>query len=198
MAIHISKGSYRAKKVTLAADTWTNKLLGPLKSEIPVVTTMQEQVTYFKPSDPERYDPKSFPVWIWGGETVYYGFPTYGEPTIKAGRGVQQNVMHPDHHTFVPSQEQPKKLTRFMDSIIPGHGPELRTVTCQYTITPDRQFIIGPLAKYPDVILALGNGHAFKFVPAIGRVVAELAIDGKTTDDISKFPMSSPTGSRKL
>jgi len=128
----------------------------------------------------------------------YSFYPSYGEPTIKAGQDVQRNVMHPDHRTFVPSQEQLRKLTGFMDSIIPDHGPELRTVTCQYTITPDRQFIIGPLAKYPDVILVLGNGHAFKFAPANGRVVAELAIDGKTTDDISKFPVPSPTGSSKL
>jgi glycine/D-amino acid oxidase-like deaminating enzyme len=60
-------------------------------------------------------------------------------------------------------------------------------VTCQYTITPDRQFIISELEKHKDVILALGNAHAFKFAPAIGRVTAELALDGKTTDDISKF-----------
>lgn len=55
-----------------------------------------------------------------------------------------------------------------------------------------------PQRKHPDIILALGNGHAFKFAPAIGRVVAELAIDGQTSDDISKFPVPSPAGSSKL
>lgn len=55
-----------------------------------------------------------------------------------------------------------------------------------------------PLKKYPDIIIALGNGHAFKFAPVIGRVVAELAIDGETSDDISKFPVPSPLGSSKI
>jgi sarcosine oxidase len=103
--------------------------------------------------------------------------------------------MHPDHCTFVPSPDLLKKLTKFMDTIIPAHGPELRTVTCQYAITPDRQFIIGPLKKHPDIILAQGNGHAFKFAPAIGRVAAELAIDGKTTEDISLFTVPDPNSS---
>lgn len=106
--------------------------------------------------------------------------------------------MHSDHRTFVHSPELLKKLTGFMDSIIPDHAQELRTVTCQYAITPDQQFIIGPFEKYPDNILALGNGHAFKFAPAIGRVVAELAIDGETSDDISKSAVPCPSESSKL
>jgi sarcosine oxidase len=72
----------------------------------------------------------------------------YEEPTIKAGQDAQRNVMHPDHRTFVNSPELLKKLTGFMDSILPDHGPELRTVTCRHTIKPDRQFIIGPRRQW--------------------------------------------------
>lgn len=35
--------------------------------------------------------------------------------------------------------------------------------------------------------MALGAGHGFKFAPVIGRIAAELALDGKTEEDISKF-----------
>ncbi|KAJ5854747.1 hypothetical protein N7534_007290 [Penicillium rubens] len=197
VVIETTRGQVRAGKVIIAADAWINKLLGPLGAEIPL-SVMQEQITYFKPKDPARFDPERFPVWIWGGEKWFYGFPTYGEPTIKAGQDAQQNIMAPDQRTFVHSPELLNTLTGFMDTIIPDHGQVLRTVTCQYAITPDRQFIIGPLKKYPDIIIALGNGHAFKFAPAIGRVVAELAIDGETSDDISKFPVPSPLGSSKI
>ncbi|CAG7923243.1 unnamed protein product [Penicillium olsonii] len=197
VVIETSNGPVRAGKVIIAADAWINKLLKPLGVEIPL-TVMQEQITYFKPKDPARYDPERFPVWIWAGETWFYGFPTYGEPTIKAGQDAQQNIMSPDDRTFVQSPELVKKLTSFMDTIIPEHGQELRTVTCQYALTPDRQFIISPLPNHPDIIIALGNGHAFKFAPAIGRVVAELAIDGKTTDDISKFPIQNALSTSKL
>ncbi|GKZ18096.1 hypothetical protein AbraIFM66951_006520 [Aspergillus brasiliensis] len=192
--IATSKGQVRADKVILAADAWINKLLRPLGNEISL-TVMQEQITYFKPDNPALFEPERFPVWIWAGEKCFYGFPTYGEPTIKAGQDVQQNVMAPENRTFVPSQKVFKTLKDHMDMTIPDHGQDVRTVTCQYSITPDRQFMIGPLHRHPNVIIALGNGHAFKFAPAIGRVVAELAIDGKTTDDISKFPVPTPTSS---
>ena len=77
-----------------------------------------------------------------------------------------------------------------MGTTIPGSGEPLRTVTCQYAIAPDRRFILGPLDEHPDVIVALGSGHAFKFTPAIGRVLAELALDGASTDDVSNFAVT--------
>ncbi|WP_395638633.1 N-methyl-L-tryptophan oxidase [Pseudolysinimonas sp.] len=192
---HTSAGDVHAGKVVLAADAWTNELLEPLGAAIPLVT-MQEQVTYFKPADPDAYAQDAFPVWIWEDEECYYGFPTYGEPTIKAARDMSENRMSPAQRTFEPSPELLAQLSGFMGATIPGAGTALRTVTCQYAITKDRRFIIGPLDEHPDILVALGAGHAFKFTPAIGRVLAELAVDGKTADDISGFSVTSsaPTG----
>ncbi|KAL1597944.1 hypothetical protein SLS60_008432 [Paraconiothyrium brasiliense] len=189
--IETSKGRYHARKVIIAADAWANKLLAPLGAEVPL-DVMQEQITYFKPSDPDAYEPELFPVWVWAGENWFYGFPAYGEPTLKAGRDVSYNRMTPEQRTFIHSEELLKELTGLMENIIPGKGQTLRTITCQYTITPNRQFIISPLEKHKDIILALGAGHAFKFGPTIGRVTAELAIDGKTSDDISQFGLPKP------
>lgn len=85
-----------------------------------------------------------------------------------------------------------------MDEIIPEKGLPLRTITCQYAITPDRQFIISPLEEHKNIIVGLGGGHAFKFAPAFGRVLAELAIDGKTSEDISKFGIPRAASASKL
>jgi len=191
--VHTAQGDVLARKVILAADAWTNTLLEPLGAEIPLIT-MQEQVTYFKPSDPDAYDRDLFPVWIWEDTECYYGFPTFGEPTIKAARDKSDHLMTPAERTYVPSPELLEQLRSFMGATIPGSGDALRTVTCQYAITPDRNFVIGPLERYPDIIVALGAGHAFKFTPAIGRILAELAVDGVTSDDIATFAVPSRTG----
>ncbi|OJJ55447.1 hypothetical protein ASPSYDRAFT_48641 [Aspergillus sydowii CBS 593.65] len=199
--VKTSKGDIHAKKVIIAADAWTNKLLKPLGVELPI-TVMQEQVTYYKPKREHeaRFESDKFPVWIWGGadstEKWFYGFPLYGEPALKAGQDAGRNDMTPEERTWVPSERLRKELNTFIDGLIPDHGDELRTVTCQYTITADRQFIISPMEKHRDVIVALGNAHAFKFAPAIGRVTAELALEGRTTDDISKFGFPQPTTSK--
>jgi len=186
VVVHTSRGEVHAKKVIVAADAWTNTLLEPLGADIPLIT-MQEQVSYFKPTDADAFDRDLFPVWIWEDEYCYYGFPTYGEPTIKAARDMSNNLMAPAERTYVPSPELVEQLSGFMGSTIPESGQILRTVTCQYAITPDRNFVISPLEEYPDIIVALGAGHAFKFTPAIGRILAELAVDGSTSDDISTF-----------
>lgn len=187
VAIDTSNGSFHAAKVILATDAWTNELLGPLGVHIPL-SIMQEQVTYFKPSDAASFDPGRFPVWMWSGDKSFYGFPCYGEPTIKAARDTSNNLMSPAQRTYVHSAELLDQLSVFLNALIPDERRQpLRTVTCQYTIPPDRRFIISPLDRHPRIILGLGAAHAFKFAPAFGRVLAELAIDGTTKEDISKF-----------
>lgn len=185
-------GDVRARKVVLAADAWTNELLEPLGAAIPLIT-MQEQVTYFAPDEPSAFDADHLPVWIWEDEHCFYGFPTYGEPTIKAARDRSDNLMTPAERTFTPSPSLLDELTGFVGGLLPGSGAALRTVTCQYAITPSRGFVLGPLPAHPDVLVALGAGHAFKFTPAIGRVLAELALDGVTSDDVSSFTVAAAT-----
>lgn len=192
------KGRYRAKKVVLATDAWTNELLAPLGTRIPL-TIMQEQVTYFQTGEGsmEEFERDRFPVWIWAGTPTFYGFPAFGEPTIKAARDVSDNFTTPSTRSYMPSTELLGQLSSFMAKLLPGKGlKELRTVTCQYTITPDREFVISPLEQFPDIIVGLGSAPAFKFAPTFGRVLAELAIDGKTDEDISRWGI--PPGSDRI
>jgi sarcosine oxidase len=193
VVVHTAAGEVYARKVVLATDAWANSLLEPLGAAIPL-QTMQEQVTYFRPADPAAYDPARFPVWIWEGDHCFYGFPTYGEPTIKAARDLSENLMSPEERTFVPSEPLLDELVEFMAATFPGSGAPLRTVTCQYAITPDRELVLGALPQHPDVILGLGAGHAFKFTPVFGRALAELALDGEASDDISSFAVPEPAG----
>ncbi|QTV80076.1 FAD-dependent oxidoreductase [Microbacterium sp. NIBRBAC000506063] len=190
--VHTAHGPVRAGKVILATDAWSNTLLEPLGAAIPL-DVMQEQVTYFHPEDAADYDPTRFPVWIWEDVQCYYGFPSYGEPTIKAAHDVANNRMTPEERTYLASDEIRAELADFVHRLIPGSGRDVRTVTCQYALTPERRFVLSPLEEHPNIIVGLGAGHAFKFTPAIGRVLAELAIDGESTDDVSEFHVSRLT-----
>ncbi|EGX97230.1 FAD dependent oxidoreductase [Cordyceps militaris CM01] len=194
VVLETAGGAFSAKKVILATDAWTNALLAPLGVTIPLQVS-QEQVTYFKPADVSAFEASRFPVWIWHADPCFYGFPVYGEPTIKVGQDCAMNLMTPEERTFVHSPKILDDLCAFLKGFLPDEAREpLRTVTCQYTTTPGRQFILSALGSHPDVIVALGAAHAFKFAPAIGRNLAELAMDGQSTDDLSKFGMPSGTG----
>lgn len=189
--LHTAAGTVRAGTVVVCADAWTNKLLAPLGAALPLQTTL-EQVSYFSPAEPSGYAADRMPVWVWDDEPCYYGFPAYGEPTVKAARDCSGIPVDPDRRSFAPVPERLEELTRFLAGLLPGAGRHARTVTCQYTLTPDRDFALGPVPGFPRILVGLGAGHAFKFAPTIGRVLCELATTGTTAEDISGFALDRP------
>jgi sarcosine oxidase len=84
-------------------------------------------------------------------------------------------------------------VKRFLTRYLPqAAGRVLYTKTCLYTLTPDRDFVIDRLPGHPNIMVAIGAGHAFKFASVIGRILSELAIDGATPSDISPFAITRP------
>ncbi len=65
-----------------------------------------------------------------------------------------------------------------MRTWLPGLDPATaEAISCTYTTTPDSVFVLD--RQGPVVVAAGFSGQGFKFVPAIGRVLADLAIDGR-------------------
>mgnify|MGYP006266827571 CR=1 FL=1 len=62
-----------------------------------------------------------------------------------------------------------------------------RTWAGLYEMTPDRHPIIGPAPGVAGLLLANGfSGHGFQHAPVVGRLLAELVVDGRaTTVDIT-------------
>ena len=71
-------------------------------------------------------------------------------------------------------------------------GPEHLVKTCLYTLTPDRDFIVDTVPGHPEVIVAIGAGHAFKFASALGQILSELVLEGATEADLSAFTIDRP------
>jgi len=84
-----------------------------------------------------------------------------------------------------------KEIVRaFLQRHIPdlASAPISLTETCLYTVAPGDRFVLGPLPGRPDVIVASPcSGHGFKFSNLIGRVLADLAIEGQTPIDIEPW-----------
>lgn len=183
---------YRAGKLILAAGAWTNSALAHFGLHLPLEVT-QEQVTYYASPRPEDFGPDRFPVWIWMDEPCFYGFPVYGEAGPKIGQDVGGRVVTAETRSFEPDPAVTARTEAFLREHLPGMlGPRIYSKTCLYTLTPDRDFIIDALPEHPNVFLAVGAGHAYKFAGLIGRILSELALDGGTTADISRFAVGRP------
>ncbi|TMK80315.1 MAG: N-methyl-L-tryptophan oxidase [Actinobacteria bacterium] len=200
-AIHASTGEveveapdarFRTHRLILTADAWTNDLLSNLGVHLPLTTT-QEQVTYFAAPHADDFATERFPIWIWMDEPSFYGFPAYGHPGPKVAQDCGGLPVTPSTRTFEPDPDNLARVTTFVNRHLPSAlGPIIETKTCLYTLTPDRDFVIDVVPGHPEVLVALGAAHAFKFAALIGRALDDLATDGATDLDLSPFRIDRP------
>lgn len=185
VVVETAAGTFSAGHLVLACGAWTNKLLAHLGQSLPLTVT-EEQVTYFATPHLREFSPQRFPIWIWHGDFGFYGFPVYGEVATKAGQDVGGDVVTVDNRKLQPNPRPLANLQQFLGERIPHFlGPVLYTKPCLYTMPPDRGFILDHLPGYPQVSLAVGAGHGYKFAALLGRILSDLALDGETVFDIS-------------
>lgn len=192
--VDTAAGTFRARRVVVASGAWSNQVLRAAGTTLPLTVT-QEQVTYFATPHLREFAPDRFPIWIWhgGARECFYGFPVYGEVAAKAGQDVGGEVVTADTRTFEPNPRAHADLLRFLETYIPRMvGPELYTKTCLYTLTPDRDFVIDRLPAHPQIAVAIGAGHAFKFAGLIGKILSQLAVDGRSEYPIDAFRIDRP------
>lgn len=179
-----SAGTYSADRVVVTADAWTAELIRPLGWNIPLTVT-EEQITYV--DVPTAYS--DIPLWIWMDDPSFYGFPCYGEPTMKAAEDCGGPVVTGDQRSGELDAAMLDRLMGFLRSNFAGIGEPVRSKRCLYTLTADRDFVLSPVPGHERVTVGLGAAHGFKFAPAFGEMLTALAL-GETTDPV--FALDRP------
>ena len=87
------------------------------------------------------------------------------------------------------SPEEGEQVAELIRPLLPSlPGTLLRAIACLYTTTPDHHFVIGRHPEHENVAIACGfSGHGFKFVPVVGEILADLALEGSTQHPIGLF-----------
>jgi sarcosine oxidase len=187
VCVRVGGTTLRARRLALCAGPWTNDMLALLGRQLNLTVT-REQVLYLEPKDAAAFAPDRFPIWIWMGEPCYYGFPVFGEPAVKVAQDGGGEETTADGRSFEPDEANRARVIEFMRRTFPrAVGREHLLKTCLYTLPPDRDFVLDRLPGCEEVLLSVGAGHAFKFATQIGRILAELALEGTTDHDISLF-----------
>ena len=139
------------------------------------------------------FQPDRFPIWIWMDDPCFYGFPAFGEPGPKVGQDAGGQETTADTRTFDPDADALDRVLRFLERHLPGAlGPIIYTKTCLYTLTPDRDFVLDVLPHQPEIAVAIGGGHGFKFASLVGQILSELSIDGQSPRDLTPFRIDRP------
>lgn len=192
ITVTTAQGTFTCRRLVVAAGAWTNTALASLGFQIPLRVS-QEQVTYFATPQLKAFAIGAFPVFQWKTDFSYYGFPVYGEVATKAAIDDTGAEVTATTRTFTPDAAREAQLTGWLAEHIPNFGgPKLYTKTCLYAMPPDRDFVLDSLPEHPNIFVAIGAGHAYKFASFLGQVLSELAIDGQTKHDITAFTTRRP------
>ena len=190
--VRTADATYRCRRLVITAGAWSNRTLAPVGVELPLRVT-KEQVTYFASPNLADFHPDRFPIWIWMDDPSFYGFPAFGEPGPKVGQDAGGRETSGDTRDFEPDREALDRVVRFLERHLPGAlGPIIYTKTCLYTLTPDRDFVLDVMPDQPQIAVAIGGGHGFKFASLVGQILSELSIDGHSPRDLGPFRIDRP------
>jgi len=179
VTVETENATLRARSLVVAAGPWSAYVLEKLGLRIPLEVT-KEQVLYFRAADLAGFALGKFPIWIWMDDPAFYGFPVFGEgDAVKVTQDAGGKPVDAYTRGFEEDSEITARVRGFLERYLPAVlGPVSLVKTCLYTLPPDRDFVIDTVPQRPNVSVAIGAGHAFKFAGIIGRVLADLALRG--------------------
>jgi sarcosine oxidase len=149
------------------------------------------QVAYFRAAEPAA---ARLPVFIEWGPDMVYGLPVLGTGPHAGRYKVSHHTPGTPLDRFDPLDEtswgdDPELLARLTDAarrFLPALDPHpVATERCVYDNSADQDFVIDRIGS---VVVGCGtSGHAFKFGPLIGEVLADLAEGTLPALDVSRF-----------
>lgn len=183
--VETAAGLLRCDRLVVAAGAWTGALLPALRAQLRVTRQIQ---TWVEADDPESIDCRDLPAWVLAREEgpALYGIPADplapGKPRMKLGLHGRDDPVDPDRVPRSVGRAELEELESLRARWLPRlSGPIRAAKVCLYTSSPDAQLIVDRLPGSRRVVLGAGlSGHGFKLCPALGRILAELAIRGRS------------------
>lgn len=195
VTITTTTGTIRVGRVVVSAGPWMRTF-----TDLPLVTRRIPMFWFTGPEPADtaaggRFDLDAFPVFIreladgnvlWG-----HGASADEHYAVKVGLEAQGRVVEdsidPDRVDREVHPSDHEVLSAEIAQAFPGLGPQpADSVVCMFTDSPDGQFIIGRPDGQPRIVVATGDsGHGYKHSPAIGELLAQLALDEQPFTDIA-------------
>jgi sarcosine oxidase len=188
-ALRTARGTYVADRVVVAAGPWLPELVPGLAA---LFTAARQPLLWLDPQEPALFTPERFPVFVWEWKPgwAFYGFPDVGDGFKVAvhHHGEPTTPDTVDRRLRPDDEEAIRELVR---RFFPAGDGELREfAVCLYTNTPDEHFVIDRLPDDERVLVASPcSGHGFKFAPAVGEILADLATGESPRFDLAPFAL---------
>jgi sarcosine oxidase len=177
----------RADRVVVAAGPWSGELLRSVGIDVPLAPAVA-QVTFLEA--PGLVGRPGIADWLIDGGVGVYGHPVPGVGYKVAFDAGSTEPWLPDVETWTPDLAEQERLMTWLGKRLPGVEPRIAlTQRHPWTMTPDGDFAID--RRGPIAVAAGCSGHAFKFGPALGSLVADV-VDEVDRDDLDLFSLDRP------
>ncbi|XP_038896765.1 probable sarcosine oxidase [Benincasa hispida] len=190
IVVSIANGeSFSGKKCVVTVGAWARKLVKSVsRIELPI-QPLEATVSYWRikeGAEAEYAIGGDFPTFASYGNPYVYGTPSLEFPGLIKVAMHGGHQCNPDKRSWGSGGRLPiSALKEWIEERFGGRvdsSDPIATQLCMYSMTPDEDFVIdflgGEFEK--DVVIGGGfSGHGFKMSPAIGRILAELALKGE-------------------
>ena len=181
-----SKGEISTDVVINVAGPWGGQIAAMAGVHIPIKVSRHPVVILQKPTSWR----KPTPVWC-DLITGWYFKPERNAAMMVGSMQDFDDAADIDGHSTIPSYQE----TETFSSAILKRFPVMEEGCAQggwaglYDVTPDWQPVVDRISEVQGFYCAVGfSGSGFKIGPSVGRVMAELVLDGKCTSyDIDLF-----------
>ncbi len=197
VSVETDRARYRADRLIVAAGAWAPELLAKLGVEFEV---RRKVLLWYRSTRAEHRVDRGMPTFLieTTGERLFYGFPVIDGESLKVAEhtgGVQVGDPLAVDREVGDGDRSP--VEAFCRESLPGVTSELlRSSVCLYTMTPDEHFVVDRHPSTPQVVIAAGlSGHGFKFAPALGEALADLALEGRTSFPVEFLSLARFPGS---
>jgi sarcosine oxidase subunit beta len=179
-AVVTSNGRIATHTVVNAAGPWGRRVGAMVGLDLPLyVIRLQEAIM-----QPAKEYPLSMPT-VFDQRTICYHRPETGGHLIFGGGVIEiQVVEDPDHYR---EKADPEWVESVADTLLKTMKESQRMKFVRgwggpITVTPDFNPILGAIDKVDGFFVANGfSGHGFKLSPMVGKCMAEVILQGKST-----------------
>jgi glycine/D-amino acid oxidase-like deaminating enzyme len=161
-----------ASCVVVAAGAFTPVIVAELADRL---VPIAQNVFHFTPADASAFSPPSFLPWAADiSRTGWYGF-THHAGVLKVANHGPGTRVDPAAPRVVPASAE-AKFRAFFERALPSlvKAPVAKTRVCLYSDSFDGDFLVDRHPTREGLVVASGgSGHAFKFAPVIGEMIAD-------------------------
>jgi sarcosine oxidase len=189
--LRTAAGEIEARVAVVTAGPWAGHVLAGAVSRVPQLLPTLQQIRYYRPVHPGGAWPTLI-EWPERGPDWYVVPAAGGAPGVKVAAHVAGRAVDPRQGPFTgidPALEA--EADEYVRSRLPGLVPSgTAPETCLYTMTADEDFILG--REGPVVVGGGCSGHAFKFGPLLGEILAGLALGEEPVVPLERFALGRP------